>query len=182
MLESPDAALVECPGCQTILKERLEKCFRCEADLSRWWPLEDAIRTAAAGPGHAQGVSSVRRNEGSRWPILIAIGVLGCVVGAGLVRIGWMGRHQVNPVTPETRMSGTTQPSSIQAVHAGEPFVLYRVQTGDSLWRIAAAFTGDGNGWASLFPEYVGRERELRVGAVLSVNLQPQDGVKTSKP
>ena len=45
------------------------------------------------------------------------------------------------------------------------PLTSYRVQRGDSLWRIAAALTGDGRRWRQLWPELEGRW--LRPGTVL---------------
>ena len=45
--------------------------------------------------------------------------------------------------------------------------ITYRVQRGDSLWRIAAALTGDGEKWKELWPEYEGKELALLPGSIL---------------
>jgi Tfp pilus assembly protein FimV len=47
--------------------------------------------------------------------------------------------------------------------------IQYRVQKGDSLWRVAAALTGRGSNWVELWPEYRGHERKLMPGSVLEV-------------
>lgn len=188
MPESTDTAPVECPGCRTMLTERLERCFRCEADLSRWWALEDAIRTAAAEPENLGGAFLIRRNKRFRWTALLAAGVLGCVLGLGLTWIGW---QQPHPIPPEARTSDLVESPSPGVQDASTlphhvslegPVVFYRVQPGDSLWRIAAALTGNGSAWTSLFPEHVGREKELRIGASLLVHLSRQGGDRSEQP
>ena len=53
---------------------------------------------------------------------------------------------------------------------AREPAVVpYRVQRGDSLWRISAALTGDGRNWRTLWPD--GDRRRLVPGMVVEVPL-----------
>ncbi len=52
----------------------------------------------------------------------------------------------------------------------GERVLRYRVQKGDSAWRIAAALTGAGQNWQLLWPEL--KDKPLRVGGVLEVRLK----------
>jgi nucleoid-associated protein YgaU len=49
--------------------------------------------------------------------------------------------------------------------------VSYRVQPGDSLWRVAAALTGDGRNWKTLWPA-TDAARPLAVGTVLEVPIR----------
>jgi hypothetical protein len=52
----------------------------------------------------------------------------------------------------------------------GDPqLVHYTIQPGDSLWRVAAALTGDGENWRRLWPEYEGREKQLQRGTGLEI-------------
>jgi hypothetical protein len=53
-----------------------------------------------------------------------------------------------------------------------QPEILtYRVQRGDSLWRIASAVTGDGRRWRELWPEHGDGEGRLAAGTVLRLDL-----------
>jgi hypothetical protein len=49
--------------------------------------------------------------------------------------------------------------------------VTYRVQRGDSLWRIASALTGDGRRWHELWPEHAGGEGRIAAGTLLHVDV-----------
>ena len=39
-----EAAAVECPVCGEGFREAPARCFRCETDLSHWWPLDESLR------------------------------------------------------------------------------------------------------------------------------------------
>lgn len=39
-----EAAAVECPVCGETFREVPARCFRCETDLSHWWPLDESLR------------------------------------------------------------------------------------------------------------------------------------------
>jgi nucleoid-associated protein YgaU len=48
----------------------------------------------------------------------------------------------------------------------------YRVQRGDSLWRIAASLTGDGRRWRELWPQHAEQAGRIAPGTVLEVDLR----------
>jgi nucleoid-associated protein YgaU len=49
--------------------------------------------------------------------------------------------------------------------------VSYRVQRGDSLWRIAASLTGDGRRWRELWPQLDAAAGRITPGTVLEVDV-----------
>jgi LysM repeat protein len=57
-------------------------------------------------------------------------------------------------------------PAPVAEAVAPPAVVVYHVQPGDSLWRIAAALTGDGRNWKALWPT-TDPARPLAVGSVL---------------
>jgi nucleoid-associated protein YgaU len=75
---------------------------------------------------------------------------------------------------PDQGVAPVTSPAATlpaQAKDAAPRVVSYRVQPGDSLWRIAAALTGDGRNWTSLWPA-TDAARPLAVGTVLEVPIR----------
>jgi nucleoid-associated protein YgaU len=48
--------------------------------------------------------------------------------------------------------------------------VRYRVQRGDSLWRIARSLTGEGGRWRELWPQHARGDGRIRPGTLLEVD------------
>ena len=154
MSRPTDAA---CPVCAEPLRGRPERCFRCQTALTRWWAFEDALR--ALPPG---GAPPPRRTP---WGLMLAVVFLGASLGAGGV-IAW--RPAPAPRTAVLPAPVPTPPP----VPLPQPEILtYRVQRGDSLWRIASAVTGDGRRWRELWPEHRESEGRLAAGTVLRLDL-----------
>jgi hypothetical protein len=149
-----------CPVCGEALAERPERCFRCETALGPWWAFEEALRGAAPTP--------VR--PGRSWPVLAvaaAAGLaLGVVVMAGL-------RPAVPPTAPAELTIPPPPPGPTPPPPPGADggVLSYRVQRGDSLWRISAALTGEGARWRELWPEHEGGAGRVVAGTVLRIDL-----------
>jgi hypothetical protein len=176
-----------CPVCSEPYAERPDRCFRCETPLGAWWPFEDVAR-GVASPRVATTVATRKRPA---WTPVVIVALLGA--GAWLGSVWTSARARVAPAasvspstvravpsappTPRTVIfdpetgTVTTAPAGPSARAAGiRP--TYRVQRGDSLWRIAAAFTGDGRNWTVLWPAR-DPAQPLVVGTVLDVPLLP---------
>jgi nucleoid-associated protein YgaU len=149
-----------CPVCSEPYDAPVAACFRCETSLDSWWRFEEA---AARRP-------SPEPSRAPRWAPLLAAAVLGAAVSAAVL---W-----TMVVTPSASTTPSAFPAapvpaisvapyaSPPAASPAPPVILYRVQPGDSLWRIAAALTGDGRNWKTLWPT-IDPARPLAVGAVL---------------
>lgn len=145
---------VECPVCREPLPDRPERCFRCETPLSRWWDFEGALAqtgsTAPVAPPAARG-----RASKAPWIAAVIGGMaLGAAAGWRLrgertVRAVPVAAASAAPVSSPSAAPHTPARASIVAPRR----VAYRVQRGDSLWRIAAALTGEGHRWRELWPE-----------------------------
>jgi hypothetical protein len=70
----------------------------------------------------------------------------------------------IDPTPPPTPAPTPPPPPASRMVH-------YRVQRGDSLWRIAASLTGDGSKWKDLWPERSDGDAAIAVGSVVEVDL-----------
>jgi hypothetical protein len=148
-----------CPVCAEPLGERPEQCFRCETALGRWWEFEDALGALDASPAPMAGAS---------WARMLPVVFVGAALGAaGTIAVR---RAPPPPVT------AALPPAPIQTPRPAESpsrsaVLTYRVQRGDSLWRIASAITGDGRRWRELWPEHQGGEGRIAAGTVLRLDL-----------
>lgn len=154
-----------CPVCAEPLSGRPGRCFRCETPLDGWWRFDEAIE-GLAGPAGGPG-ERPHRPAG-----LLAAGAIGGGLLAAVVLLTFArdaqapgapadrGRAEATPppavaapASPRAEDRRTPRPPAEVRPTSGSPAVLrYRVQRGDSPWRIAAAFTGDGRRWRELFP------------------------------
>jgi hypothetical protein len=157
-MSKESAAAYACPVCETPLEEALPRCFRCETPLARWWPLEEALNAAET--------AATRR----RYLRHLALVVVSLFFGYSVSAL-W-------PNTPPASLPAIASPppSTLAGVRVPAPdppprVIRYRVQRGDSLWRIAAALTGDGRNWKELWPEYEGKELALLPGSVLTCRM-----------
>lgn len=154
------APVYACPVCEEPLTERAPRCFRCESSLREWWPLEGALLDLGSG----------RRERHLLWPAAaLVLAVTGGFV-LGTLAASWRQFESRDAQTPETlpaRASVTSRPEPPAAVAR---VLRYHVQTGDSLWRIAAALSGEGKNWERLWPEMRGRSPVLRPGATLELD------------
>ncbi len=151
-----------CPVCDEPLPDRPQRCFRCETPLLPWWGFEDALRQVAATrtPATAGGA----RRAMAAGSALLAMAL---IVAAAVI----VTRRPPAPVA--LAPSGTMTP--VAAPPPAMPDALpatfsYRVQRGDSLWRIAAGLTGDGRRWRELWPERASGDGRIGAGAVLQVD------------
>ncbi len=148
-----------CPVCNEVLSERAARCFHCETKLEAWWPLEERLLEADSQEKRSAWAAG-------RW----AVGLAALVVGTGLgLGWQWLGPEETSveaSLPPVVASSAVVQET---ATKEPPPVIHYRVQRGDSLWRVALALTGRGADWSSLWPEYAGRELELEVGTVLEI-------------
>ena len=154
-----------CPVCSEPYDTPPAECFRCETPLSSWWPFEDAAL----------------RSQPSRGPRILPIAIaaiLGLLVAAVALRV--MTGTAPAPVAMVPPVTAPPASAAVEAVPVAEPratappppaSLTYRVQPGDSLWRIAAALTGDGRNWTSLWPA-ADAARPLAVGTVLQVPIR----------
>jgi nucleoid-associated protein YgaU len=156
-----------CPVCSEAYDTPPADCFRCETPLASWWPFEDAVR----------------RSQPSRGPRILPLAAamaVAALVTAVALRLMTGTAHApvatVPPVATATPASvavapaPTPVPEARASVPAGAS-VTYRVQPGDSLWRVAAALTGDGRNWRTLWPA-LEPERPLTVGTMLEVPIR----------
>jgi hypothetical protein len=157
MSRPTDAA---CPVCAEPLRGGPERCFRCQTALTRWWAFEDALR--ALGPGGAPPP------RGASWVRMLAVAFLGAARGAA----GVMARRPA----PRPAALPAPVPTPPPLLPPPPEVLTYRVQRGDSLWRIASAVTGDGRRWRELWPEHRDGEGRLLAGTVLRLDLSRLEG------
>ena len=153
-----------CPICSEPYDAAPAECFRCETPLGSWWRFEEAVARAAP----------VRQE---RWPIVPV--VFAAALGAlAATTIAWWAPAGVAPVTTRASVPVGAAPAAppapdrsrdVRVAAPSVPAIAYRVQPGDSLWRIAAALTGDGRNWKTLWPT-MDPARALAVGAVLELD------------
>jgi nucleoid-associated protein YgaU len=158
-----------CPVCEEPLTGRPERCFRCETPLARWWEFEAALDEVAA-PAAPAADRRRTRMAGS------ALMVMACGVAAVLIAT----RRLPAPVALAPAET-VALPAPVAADRPAEPSspperrpatLSYRVQRGDSLWRIAASLTGDGRRWRELWPEHAAGAGRIAPGTVLEVELR----------
>ncbi|HEX6739148.1 MAG TPA: hypothetical protein VF310_12790 [Vicinamibacteria bacterium] len=164
MTRPTEAAPAACPVCAEPLGARAERCFRCETALGPWWELEDALQEMEPGAGPASK---------GRW---VLAAMLGALLGGAL---GFGARRPAPSMTMAIAMPPASPPTASPAAVAPRPAagsMTYRVQRGDSLWRIASALTGDGRRWRELWPEHASGEGHLAAGTMLRVDLTRLQG------
>jgi nucleoid-associated protein YgaU len=105
-------------------------------------------------------------------PIAVAA-LLGALVAAVAQRIMTGTAHAPVATTPSASVATAPAPvaTALPASAVAPALVAYRVQPGDSLWRIAAALTGDGRNWRTLWPA-LDPQRPLAVGTVLEAPIR----------
>jgi LysM domain-containing protein len=160
-MSSPTEARAEpCPVCAEPLVGRPPRCFRCETVLGPWWELEQALGSMEPG-GPAAPLPASRG-----WSaVLVAVAVGALLGAAGLTMV------RRAPAREAAAPSPTPLPPTPAPLLPPSRLIDYRVQRGDSLWRIAAAVTGDGHRWRELWPEHAGTDGRITAGTVLQVDL-----------
>lgn len=159
-----------CPVCEQELDVTAPRCFRCTTELTSWWPLEKLLRqerSEAAAP--EPGASTSRFLYVGFALVLLTGGLLG--FAGGRLRQTGSSAGAPTEIVPSAEPRATA-PAGLQAAQetrSGRTIVQYTVQPGDSLWRVAAALTDEGENWRVLWPEYEGRETQLRVGTRLLI-------------
>ena len=154
-----------CPVCSEPYDEPPAECFRCETPLSSWWSFEDAAR----------------RSQPARGPRILPLAIaalLGPLAAATALRVMTGTAHApvatIAPVPPPSTSAPAPTPVPVAETGPSTPqpaVVRYRVQPGDSLWRVAAALTGDGRNWKTLWPSRP-PEHPLAVGTMLEVPIR----------
>jgi hypothetical protein len=184
MAAPTDAVASEaCPVCREPLEGRPGRCFRCETPLAQWWGFEDALGVIGVGAAvPAARRPARRRGEVPGW--LAAAVIAGEILffaglGFGITRDPGRGRaapaavHRAAAVPrPPVATPRSARPMA-GAVPAPSPapVLRYRVQRGDSLWRIAAALTGRGHRWRELWPQHARGDGRVAAGTVLEVEV-----------
>src|SRR5262245_22992287 len=130
-----------CPVCAEPLSGQPERCFRCQTALGRWWAFEDALQALEPGRPPAPGPAGTTPGR------MLAMALVSAARGAA-------GVIALRPA-PRAPLAAVPSPPAPSPSAPPAPAVLsYRVQRGDSLWRIASAVTGDGRRWRDLWPEH----------------------------
>ena len=151
-----------CPVCDEPLADRPQRCFRCETPLSAWWGFEDALHQV----GDVRAAPTPNR-RGRAWVAGSALMAMASIVAAAVLAT------KRSPAPVALAPSATIVPDAEAPTATSEepPAVItYRVQRGDSLWRIAASLTGDGRRWRELWPEHAAGDGRIGAGAVLRVD------------
>jgi nucleoid-associated protein YgaU len=181
-----EAAAVECPVCGEGFAEAPARCFRCETDLSLWWPLDESLRILIQAPLAAPAVDEAAVRERARvrkrWKKRAQDWLMPLLLLGGLAGAGWLSLESTRP-SPDGRRSGlpatvpapisSPKPVPVSAPPLPPRTVRYVVQPGDSLWRIAAALKGDARRWPELRGESGGVDpARLRPGQELRLVIE----------
>jgi len=150
-----------CPVCEEPLPGRPPRCFRCETPLLAWWGFEDALHQVGDVRAHP-----APNRRGRAWVAGSALMAMAIIVAAAVMVT------KRSPAPVALAPSATVVPAAEPKGTSDAPPVVitYRVQRGDSLWRIAASLTGDGRRWRELWPEHATGDGRIRAGAVLRVD------------
>lgn len=156
-----------CPVCSEPYEEQPAECFRCETPLRGWWSFEDAARSV-----RPPAPEPAKRRRTPVVPLLLAA-ILGASTAA-VTRGIWSPLPRAQPsASPVAAPPPVGRPSpAVPSAPTAPSVLVYRVQPGDTLWRIAAALGGDGRNWRSLWPARDGTH-PLAVGTVLEVPARP---------
>jgi hypothetical protein len=161
-------AAVACPVCHEPLLGRPARCFRCETPLGQWWSFEDALGAVrpAPAPRRAGGVPGWLAGAVIAGEILFFVGI-----GVGIMRDPTSTAVAPVAAPPRAPLAVAARPKASAPREPSPAVVRYRVQRGDSLWRIAAAFTGEGHRWRELWPQHARGHGTVRAGEVLEVEM-----------
>jgi hypothetical protein len=151
-----------CPVCEEPLPGRPATCFRCETPLAQWWSFDEAL-TQARLP--ARPTVAGRRPAWVAGAALVAMafGIAAAVVST---------RKPPAPVALAPTAAVAPAAPSDAPRESPPARISYRVQRGDSLWRIAASLTGDGRRWRELWPQHEAAAGRIAPGTVLEVDLR----------
>jgi hypothetical protein len=197
-----------CPVCGERFATPPERCFRCENPLTAWWEVERIVREMDAEPpplqagllptaGGVEGrlASTSARRQGALATALagaISLGIgmaVGPYVGAAMapfaagsrpmddVRAGAAAPLISPAVLPRVAPLDTSIGDTTRLPQAVT--IRYRVQPGDSRWRIAAALLGDGARWTELWTAEEARS-PLRSGLTLDVAVADRLGARAT--
>jgi hypothetical protein len=142
-----------CPVCDEHFSERPTRCFRCGTDLREWWPLEGLLSKDEEEILSGRDIPTPQppTDDSRRWvQILLLVVMIGVAVFSGFLA----GQFVLRSTTPAPEAS---------------PILRYRIQKGDSAWRVAAALTGSGQNWQLLWPEL--KNKPIQIGGVLEVRI-----------
>lgn len=162
-------ARVRCPVCSEAYDAPPEECFRCETPLAAWWPFEQAAGRSAPPEPRPRRHLALAALAGA----IVALVALRFLTGTAHAPDESTASLRTVPASVPATAPATSPPTTVPASARDAPprVVSYRVQPGDSLWRIAAALTGDGRNWTSLWPA-TDATRPLVVGTVLEVPIR----------
>jgi hypothetical protein len=149
-----------CPVCARLVRAGAVRCSTCQTELTKWWPLRESLIQAdvliRARPGHS-------RPRWVFWAALWASALLCTAVAVFLVVVIW----------PRADQGGANEPaperSTTEVRVESLPFA---VRPGDTLWTLSHSLTGRGENWGLLWPEWVGKERQIGVGTTLRISLE----------
>ena len=168
---APDAAR-HCPVCSEPYDAPPDECFRCETPLASWWAFETAAASSRPPEPRPRRHLAVAALAGAI-VASVALRFLTGTAHAPEESAGPASRASLPQAAAPSREPVPLPPTTVPtpAPRTAPRAVSYRVQPGDSLWRIAAAFTGDGRNWTSLWPA-TDAARPLVVGTVLEVPIR----------
>lgn len=174
-MAAPTEAPVPCPVCAEPLTGRPERCFRCETALGAWWGFEEALAgTELGGTPVVPAPAPVTVPVPEPAPPRTRLALFSALAVSAALGAGFFSFHASSVERPVSIVVDPTPPPTTVPTHADPPaprIVHYRVQRGDSLWRIAASLTGDGSKWKELWPDRTDGDAAIAVGSVLEVDL-----------
>ena len=187
-MAAPTETPVPCPVCTEPLTGRPERCFRCETALGAWWGFEEALSGTELGGARPVAVPvDVNVPESvPPPPARIRLALFSALAVAAALAVGFVSFHATKVERPVSVVEAPTAPVATLPTPAPDPppsraasqVVHYRVQRGDSLWRIAASLTGDGSKWKELWPERADADAPIVVGTVLDVHLERLEALR----
>ena len=185
-------------------------CFKCGTNLKEWWPLEELLSGPAMLPIAPATLPQKEGRSRWIWIffaiVLICAGSAGIFIGRyalgpNVFPATSVSSVQINANFPPSAPVPISEPAPSPGAEAlpesksvplvapqlgsdryvcGEYMIRYRVQKGDSPWRVAAALTGAGENWHLLWPEL--KDKPLKVGCVLELRLKKLEILYRQKP